>query len=140
MCTRGSDGALVCGPSTSPLVVMAYVIVLFTEVVLVGAAVAYAIFVLRRFGPVGPWPGGRRLALLYLAALLGVTAFIAAMIGAGAFAGFIYCSAQFSPTDVWPCSLAGRLTYGVGSLGLGLPLLALWMRFAKRTVMKDAPP
>jgi hypothetical protein len=119
---------------------MAYVIVLFIEVVLVGAAVTYAIFVLRRFGPVGPWPGGWRLALLYLAALLGVAAFIAAMISAGAFGGFIYCSAQFSPTDAWPCSLAGRLTYGVGSLGLGLPLLALWMRFAKRTVMKDAPP
>jgi len=119
---------------------MAYVIVVFTEVVLLCAVVAYAIFVLRRFGPVGPWPGGWRLALLYLAALLGVAAFIAAMIGAGALSGFIYCSDQFSPTAVWPCSLAGRLTYGAGSIGLGLPLLALWMRFAKRTVMKDAPP
>ncbi len=119
---------------------MAYVIVLFTEVALVGAVVAYAIFVLRRFGPVGPWPAGWRLALLYLAALLGVGALSAAMIGAGAFGGFIYCSAQFSPTDLWPCSLAGRLTYGVGSLGLGIPLFALWMRFAKRTVTKDAPP
>jgi hypothetical protein len=132
--------ALLCGPSTSPLVAMAQIIALFTEVALVGVMVAYAVFVLRRFGPIGPWPGGWRLALLYLAALLGVGAFIAAMIGAGAFGGFIYCSAQFSLTDVWPCSLAGRLAYGIGSLGLGLPLFALWMRFAKRTVTKGAPP
>ena len=140
MCARGACAALLGGPSTSPLVVMAHVIVLFTEIVLVAAAVGYAIFVLRRFGPVGPRPGGWRLALLYLAALFGVAAFIAAMIGVGVLGGFFYCSAQFSPTDAWPCSLAVRLTYGVGSLGIGLPILAIWLRFAKRIVMKDAAP
>jgi len=141
VCARGAHRSLRCGRSTSPLVVMAHLIGFLSALVLGGAAVGYAFFALRRFGPGrDPRPRGWRLALLYLAALLGVGAFIAAMLSAGRLGGFIYCSVQFSPNDVWPCSLAGRLTYGIGSLGIGRPLLALWMRFVNRALTLNAPP
>ena len=141
VCARGASLAAAGGRSSSPLVVMAHLIGFLGTFLLGGAAVGYALFVLRRFGPGSdPRPRGWRLALFWLAALLGVVAFIIAMLGVGHVGGFVYCSAQFSPNDVWPCSLAGRLSYGVGSLGIGLPLLALWMRFANRMLAMNARP
>jgi hypothetical protein len=70
--------------------------------------------------------------LLWLASLVGLTAFMAAFLGVGHWGGFIYCSRQFSPNAAWPCSAVGRLLYGAGSLAIGLPLLALWIRFVRR--------
>jgi hypothetical protein len=120
---------------------MAHLIGFLITLVLGGAAVGYALFVLRRFGPGGdPRPRGWRLALLWLAALLGVGAFIIAMLGVGHLGGFIYCSVQSSPTDVWPCSLSGRLLYAAGSLGIGLPVFAAWMKFANRMLTVNARP
>ncbi len=113
---------------------MAYLFAFSTELVLVGSVVGYAIFTVRRFGPVGPWPRGWRLGLLWLAALAGVGAFGTAVLGVGKVGGFIYCGARFSPSDLWPCSLGGRLVYVAGSLGIGIPLFAIWMRYTKRVL------
>jgi hypothetical protein len=119
---------------------MANLAAFLTMLVLGCAVVGYAIFARRRFGPVGPWPHGWRLALLWLAALVGVAAFAGGCLLIGVLGGFVYCSAQFSPTDAWPCTLAGRLAYGIGSLAIGLPVFFLWMRVTHRVLSSEAQP
>jgi hypothetical protein len=105
--------------------------------VLLGAAGGYGWSVFRRFGALdGPQPRGSRLALLWLATLVGLVAFMAAFLGVGSLGGFIHCSQQSLPNAVWPCSGMARLLYGAGSVAIGLPLLALWMRFVRRTLGK----
>ena len=135
VCARGARQALLCGRSTSPLVVMASLIEPLVTAILLGAAGGYGLFVFRRFGALdGPQPRGSRLALLWLATLVSLAAFMAAFLGVGHWGGFIYCSPQFSPNAAWPCSAIARLLYGTGSLAIGLPLLALWVRFIRRTL------
>ncbi len=120
---------------------MAYLVGFLSTFIFWGAVVGYALFVLHRFGAfTDPQPRGWRLGLLYLASLFGLVAFIAAMLLVGHVGGFVYCSVQFSPTDPWPCSVGGRLLYAVVSLGIGLPLFALWMRFVNRRLRRDARP
>ena len=116
-----------------------------TQLISIVAAIAflvganfYAQYVFRRFGIVRgpplqsamPWPHGRRLALFwFVMAFTGVVVVPAGLVALGYALGMTDCSAQFLPGDPWRCSPVARLSFLVGTVALGLPLAAIWIRF-----------
>jgi hypothetical protein len=144
VCARGAWWALLGGPSTSPLVVMAQLIGLVGTAVIFIAGGLYTRYVFRRFGPpqlAVPWLHGKRLALFWLAIVLTVVVVIPAVtVAVGYVLGMTGCRPQFSPSDPWRCSPIGRLSLLIGMLAIGLPLAAIWMRFLLGILARDSKP
>jgi hypothetical protein len=140
VCTRGSNRALPRGPSTSPLVVMAQLIGFLVAVALFVAVSAYGRYVFRRFGATAvPWPRGKRLALLWVAIVFTVIVILPAVMVAVMYPlGMITCSDRYLPTDSLQCSPGARLWLAFAVILVGLPLMALWLRFLVRLVNGNA--
>ena len=125
-------------PSTSPLVVMAQLIGLVAGIAIWAAIILYTRYAFRRFGPVRlqsgdfapPWPRGARLALFWFVIVLSVILLVPAGILAVGYAlGMTQCNGRFAPSSSWGCSPSASLVFLTVVIGLGLPLMALWVRF-----------
>jgi len=136
--------ALLCGPSTSPLVVMAQLIGIVGTAVIFIAGGLYTRYVFRRFGPpqlAVPGLHGKRLALFWLAIVLTVVVLIpVVMVAVGYALGMTGCKPQFSTSDPWQCSPIGRLSLLIGMLAIGLPLAAIWMRSLIGMLARNSKP
>jgi hypothetical protein len=143
VCTRGSNRALLGGPSTSPLVAMASFVAF---VIFWAAVVLYAVYVFRRILGRGQlsrrdWPRGWRLAAYVSGLLLAVVVVVpAAIMVAGYVFGMTNCTADYSPSQPWRCSQAGRLLFITLSILVGLPLVAMLLRWLAGFVYRSAKP
>ena len=126
------------GPSTSALVAMLQVIGFLGAIGFFVAVNFYARYVFCRFGVFtgsppkffGPAPRGKRLVLFWLAITFTVVVLFPAAICAIAYVlGMFDCGDQYSPSEPLQCSPAGRLSFALGLIVIGLPLAAMWMRF-----------
>jgi hypothetical protein len=138
VCARGSNRALVRGPSTSPLVAMAQLISLLGGIAFLVAVNFYAQYVFRRFGVfsgwppefIGPAPRGKRLVLFWLVMAFSVVVLVPAAIIAIAYPlGMLDCGDRYLPSEPPQCSPGARLSFALGGIVIGLPLMAMWMRF-----------
>jgi len=122
---------------------MAKVIGLAGVVVFITAVALYTRYVFRRFGPplATPWPRGTRLALFWVGIVLAPVIVVpAVLVAVGYVLGMTNCPAQFSPGEAWGCSPIGRLTFLLGTLAIGLPLAALWLRFLLGRAGRESRP
>jgi len=137
-------GALLRGPSTSPLVVMAQLIGIVGTAVIFIAGGLYTRYVFRRFGPpqlAVPGLHGKRRALFWLAIVLTVVVLIpVVMVAVGYALGMTGCKPQFSTSDPWQCSPIGRLSLLISMLAIGLPLAAIWMRSLIGMLARNSKP
>jgi hypothetical protein len=137
---------LLCGPSTSPLVVMASfaaVLVFWLCVAAYGSVVFRGILrgsVASRESEKG-WPRGRRLVLYVVGIILTVVIVIpVAIVGVGYAFGMTDCPADSLPSQAWRCSPTGRLLFMTLGIAAGLPLAALWLRWLLGLVYRRAEP
>jgi hypothetical protein len=87
------------------------------------------------------WPRGRRLALLVSAVVLTAVVIIpATIVAVGYVFGMTDCPADFSSDQPWRCSRAGRFLFMSAGIVLGLPLVALWLRWVLNLSYKNAGP
>ena len=147
VCARGAHGALLGGPSTSPLVAMAQLIGILGAIVFLAAVNFYARYVFRRFGVfsgsppefVGPAPRGKRLALFWLAIAFTVVVLMPAAVVAIAYPLRMFdCGDKYLPSEPPQCSPGARLSFALGLIVIGLPLMAMWMRFLLGRIMHNA--
>ena len=115
---------------------MAQLIGFFGAVAFFVAVTTYGRYVFRRLGVTAmPWPRGKRLALLWAAIAFTVVVIVPAVVVAGMYPlGMITCGDQYSPTGPLQCSPGTRLGLAFGVIVVGLPLMALWLRFLVRIV------
>jgi len=122
-------------------------LIAFSLIAIFGVAVFfYGHYMFRRLGgkavtDTASWPRGKRLVFFCLALALTVIVIIpAAIVAVGYAFGMTDCSADLSPTDLWRCSLAGRSSFLVCGIAIGIPLAALWVRLLLGMFPRNSNP